>query len=978
MLLALIAAHAVLAALTPLFSRYLKSRAFFLLAIPPALTAAFLLSESGRILSGGNWVEHFEWIPALGVSITLNMGLLQWVLGLIVSIIGVLILLYCRWYFDKKMPSLSGGVLLAFAGSMLGLVTADDLVVLFIFWELTTIFSYLLIGHDPTRRANRGAASTAMVVTTAGGLAMLLGIMALGMEAGTYSLAAITANPPTSVLTGVGAMLMLVGALSKSALIPFHFWLPGAMAAPTPISAYLHAAAMVKAGVYLVAVLAPSFATVPYWRPVVLTLGAATMVVGGWRALRQTDLKLLLAYGTVSQLGFMVFMVGMGTKAGALAGMGMVISHALFKSTLFMIVGIIDHSAGTRDLNKLSGVGYRVPWLALLGGLAALSMAGMPPLIGFITKEAAFEALTYLVAGDQYAVTPLVAAVLAFALVFGSALTVAYSLRWWWGAFASKDDGPVLDWHQPAWGMTAIPGLLGLASLVGGFWGGPLTDLLRPYAESLPFGQPSHGFALWHGVSGPLLMSAVALVSGVVLFYFRGQISRIQATFPSATSSEELFHRSMRGLDRLAVETTARAQAGSLPVYLGTILVTFTVLATVALTQIQFWPNLRWFDHPAQLAIAIVMSLAALTAAKSRGRVRGVLLVSVTGYGLAAVFLTWGAPDLALTQVLVETVTLVVFVLVIRKLPRYFTNRPLSSSRWWRALLAGAVGTVATLIALVSVGSRIHDPVSEAWWDTADEIGFGKNIVNVALVDTRAWDTFGEVSVLVIAATGVASLIFLQSRVSKLTRTEEALAKRNIKREADHSPAVWLRAGQTMSPLVRSLMFEVVTRFLFWVFVIFSLYLLLAGHNAPGGGFAGGLVAGMALMIRYLAAGRHELDEAAPFDAGRLLGAGLVIAVATAIAPVFFGGAVLQSYDHYLDPPGPDQITAFGLTIPLFGELHVVSSTLFDIGVYLIVVGTILDIARSAGSGIDVHQLQDDAPTPYLNSAKALPGGRRR
>lgn len=977
MLIALIAAHAVLAICTPAFSRFLGTRTFFILALPPLATAAFLVAKASTVLAGGVHQESLSWIPSLDIALNFRIGLVQWLLGMIVSIVGVLVLLYCRWYFEDRMPNLSGGVLLAFAGAMIGLVTADDLVVLFVFWELTTIFSYLLIGHDPTRRANRGAAHTAMVVTTAGGLAMLLGIIALGNQAGTFSLSAIVEHPPMTSLAYAGALLMLVGALSKSALVPFHFWLPGAMAAPTPISAYLHAAAMVKAGVYLVAVLAPAFSGVPYWRPTVLILGATTMVVGGWRALRQTDLKLLLAYGTVSQLGFMVLLVGMGTKAGALAGLGMVVAHALFKSTLFMIVGIIDHSAGTRDLTQLSGLGRRAPMLATLGGLAALSMAGMPPLIGFITKEAAFESVVYLVRGDQYAITPLAGMFLATALVFGSALTVAYSLRWWWGAFASKDTGSPLQWHSPAVAMVAIPGGLGLASLIGGFLGTPLTTALSRYAQTVQFGEPSHGFGLWHGITAPLIMSVIALVSGIALFWFRSDIARIQATFPKTTSMEEAYHSSMKLLDRLAVETTARVQRGSLPVYLGTIFVTFVVLSVVALMDIRFWPRVTWADSLAQLVVCCVIVTAAFAAAKSRGRVRGIVLTGATGYGLAVIFLMWGAPDLALTQLLVETVALVVFILVVRKLPRYFTNRPLSSSRWWRVLLAGAVGTTVTLIALVSAGARLNRPISETWYQAAYEIGFGHNVVNVALVDIRAWDTFGEISVLVIAATGVASLIFLQTRAGDLSPTA-TLASKDRKLEADSSPAVWLRAGQTMSPFARSLIFEVVTRILFWLLVLMSVYLLIAGHNAPGGGFAGGLVAGMALMIRYLSAGRHELDDAAPFDAGRLLGSGLLLAIGTAIAPVFFDGAIFQSYDMYLNLPGPDSITILGRDYFFMGELHLVTSTVFDIGVYLVVVGTLLDLARSLGSGIDTHQLQDRAPTPLPDSTKALPGGRYR
>lgn len=961
MLYALITAHAVLGALTPLLVRRLGARVYYVLALAPLVAGVWLTLQAPHIIAGNAYVETYQWIPALDVDLTLRMGLVQWVLAMIVTWVGTLVLLYSRWYFDGMTTGRSAAILTAFAGAMLGLVTADNLVVLFIFWELTTVFSYLLIGHDPTRRANRGAAQTALIVTTTGGLAMLVGIVAIWSVSGTLSLQQIIADPPTGTLATVGALLMLVGALSKSALVPFHFWLPGAMAAPTPISAYLHAAAMVKAGVYLVAVLAPAFADAPFWRPIVMLLGTATMVLGGWRALRQTDLKLLLAYGTVSQLGFMVLLLGIGTEAAALAGLGLVIAHALFKSCLFMCVGIIDHSAGTRDIRELNGVGYRVPWLALVAGLAAMSMAGIPPLVGFLTKEAAFEAITYLALGDVREITPLAAAALALALVFGSALTVAYSLRWWWGAFAPKDGGPVLTWHRPAAAMATAPMLLSLAGLALGFLGPQLTELLTPYAMAVGTGKASHGFELWHGFSLPLVMSTIAILGGVVLFIFRRRIARVQATFPPTVTAEELYHRSMHGIDRIAVEVTARSQRGSLSIYLGTILVTLVALSTYAMLRIRVWPTYRLYDQWPQLLVAAVIITAAFLAATSRGRIRAVLLVGVTGYGLALLFAFGGAPDLALTQVLVETVTLVVFVLVVRKLPRYFTNRPLSSTRWWRVLVAVVTGTVVTLISLVSVGSRVRNPISDAWYEAAYEFGYGKNIVNVALVDTRAWDTFGEISVLVIAATGVASLIFLRSRAVKVVTTKKVFESREDEPQADNAPGVWLRAGQTLSPTVRSVVFEVVTRVLFGVMIMVSIYLLLAGHNWPGGGFAGGLVAGMALMIRYLAAGRYELDEAAPFDAGRLLGGGLLMAMVAAIGPLFLGGTILQSFDIHLH-------------IPLLGELHLVSSTIFDIGVYLVVVGMILDVVRSLGSGIDQHASEEIAPVPIPDSTKALPG----
>lgn len=956
MILTLVAAHLAVGCLAPLLARLLGSRAFWLAALLPATAFGWLVSLQPQIASGAGYTESLSWIPALGISLDARIGVVQWVLGLIVTGIGALILFYCRWYFQPSAAATRClGLMTAFAGVMLGLVTADNLMLLYVHWELTTVFSYLLVGNDYTRRANRSAATTALIVTTVGGLAMLVGLIILGVTAGTLSLAGILQAPPPGLLPALGALLMLVGALSKSALAPFHFWLPGAMAAPTPVSAYLHAAAMVKAGVYLVMVLAPVFATVPGWRPAVCVLGAATMLLGGWRSLRQVDLKLLLAYGTVSQLGFLVLLAGLGTRAGALAALAMTVAHALFKSTLFLTVGIIDHSAGTRDLTKLSGVGRRAPALAVAAGLAAASMAGLPPLLGFISKEAALESLVLLADdGGGIGATPGLAVLLTAAVVTGSALTVAYSLRFVWGAFADRP-GVAGAWHDQGQGIRLAPYLLAALCLAGGFLGEPLTRLYEGYAATVPTGTPGYGLALWHGLTLPLGLSAVALASGFWLFWRREAVEALQATFPHFVDADEWYKRSMRLLDGLGVEVTARVQSGSVAAYLSVIV--GVVLAGVGGTLLvaTAWPErVLWFDNVGQPLVGAVMVTAAVLAAMARGRVRAVLLVGVTGYGAALLFLLHGAPDLALTQMLVESVTLVVFLLLMRHLPKYFTDRPLRSARWLRVLLAGGLGATVTGFAVLTAAARRHEPASTVLQTAAKEFGYGTNIVNVILVDTRAWDTIGEISVLAIAATGVASLIFLRGRVQPLG--ERAL------RTPETAPgaAVWLRGSQSLDPASRSLVFEVTTRILFGIMIVASVYLLLAGHNAPGGGFAGGLVAGMALVIRYLAAGRTELNEAAPFDAGKLLGAGLVLSVLSALAPIALGGRIFQSFDAYVRTP--------------LGEMHLVSSTVFDVGVYLVVIGVLLDFVRSLGAGIDLQAAEETAPLPEPESTRTVPG----
>ncbi len=974
----LIAVHFVLACLTPLLVRLLRARAFFVLALAPAAAFGYLCTIGPDVLAGNVVAEQVSWIPGLGIELSFAVGTLQWVLALLVSGIGALVLFYCRWYFGADAPARTAAVLCAFAGAMLGLVGADDLIVLYVFWELTTVFSYLLVGHNPTAQANRRAALTALIVTTFGGLAMLVGLLLLGARAQTYSISAIMADPPSGTAVAVAMILILAGALTKSALVPFHFWLPGAMAAPTPVSAYLHAAAMVKAGVYLVALLAPVFAASPGWRPVVLLLGSATMLLGGWRALRQYDIKVLLAYGTVSQLGFLIVLTGLGTRAGALAGLAMVIAHALFKAALFLIVGIVDHQAGTRDLRRLSGVGAQLKVTCVAAILAGASMAAVPPLTGFVTKEGAFEAVALLLHhGDQTSIGPLPAVALLIALAAGSVLTVAYTLRFVWGAFARKSPrvaalsptpGEWTDDITPvrpaAAGFVAAPALLALLCLAGGFLGHPLTEALSGYADRARVGEPSHGLALWHGLGVPLLVSVIALAGGVVLFVFRGRVAHAQATFPRVRSAEDVYQSLMRGLDRLAVETTALTQRGSLPIYLGAILLVVIVLPGSALVGLRAWPSsARAFDNPGQLVVGALMIIAAGLAATSRGRVKAVLLVGVTGYGVAVLFMLHGAPDLALTQMLVETVTLVVFVLVLRKLPAYFTSRPLRSTRWWRLAVAVGVGAVVALAGYAVSGARVATPVSAAYQQAAYTFGYGKNIVNVTLVDIRAWDTIGELSVLVVAATGVASLIFLRTRYTELdapTRRDRGSANRL---GSTSGRTTWLRAGRTLSPAARSIIFEVVIRLLFPVMILCSLFYLFSGHNNPGGGFAAGLIAGLALVIRYLAGGRSELDEAAPVDAGRLLGLGLLISGLSALAPVPFGGKVLQSYAVDLHLGVLSEVhTPFG-ALPLLGEIHLVTSLFFDIGVYLVVIGVMLDLARSLGSGIDQHAAENRSPS---------------
>ncbi|GGM34264.1 putative cation antiporter NADH dehydrogenase subunit [Micromonospora sonchi] len=925
-MLVLLILHLGAALVAPLLVRRWGPRACFPLALVPATAFGWALARTPAVVDGGAVVETYGWIPRLGLNVDLRMTTLSWLMTLLIGGVGALVLLYSGRYFPPEAVGTAryAGVMVAFAGAMLGLVFADDLLLLYVCWELTTVFSYLLIGHSTERRSSRLAAAQALIVTTSGGLAMLVGFIMLGHHAGTYRWSELVGRPlPGGAYLVVAVLLILLGALSKSAVLPFTSWLPVAMAAPTPVSAYLHAAAMVKAGVYLLGLLAPVLALVGPWRPVVLVAGLATMMVGGWAALRQTDLKLLLAYGTLSQLGLLTAVVGTGTADAALAGVAMLLAHALFKAALFLVVGVIDHGAGTRDLRELSGLWRTAPVLAGVALLAAASMAGLPPLVGFVAKEAIFAAFT-----DR----PLALAV----LVAGTALTVAYSIRFYWGAFATRRAVAPTELGRVAAPMLVPPALLAVAGLVAGPAAGGLERLLRPYAELL---GPTHGhLALWPGLNLALGLSALAVAGGVVLFALRGPLAPALARLRSPVAGLQGYEWISHRFDRAAVDITSVTQRGALPQYLGLILIVLVAVPGGTLLLLRPWEQpLALWANPAQPVVLLVISVAALLAVGASRRLTAMLLVGVTGYGTAMLFVLYGAPDLALTQFLVETMTIAIFVLVLRRLPERFSVRPLRRARWARRAIGVTVGATVAGLAVAATTGRREPSISEQFPQLAVEQGHGRNVVNVTLVDIRAWDTLGELTVLVAAATGVASLIFLGSRIGPRPRRLGA-----GQQETFAGRPVWLRGGTTLSERQRSLVLEVITRLIFHIAVLFSFYLLFSGHNAPGGGFAGGLVASLALTMRYLAGGRQELAEAAPIGAGTVLGLGLAVAAGSGVLSLLIGGVVLGS-------------AKIDLWLPLIGNFYLVTSLFFDIGVYLVVIGLALDVLRSLGAEVDRH-----------------------
>ena len=750
--LGILALHAVIGLAAPVTARRLGPRVFLLCALAPLATLIWAAALA-EVLNGGTVTQRVSWVGALGIGIDLRLDGFSLLMVALISGVGVLIFLYSRWYFSPR-PGLGrfAGTLTVFAGSMLGIVLADNLLAVYVFWELTSITSYLLIGFEDEKAAARSAALQAILITGAGGLAMLGGFVLLGEAAGTYSLSAILADPPTGGSVAAGLVLVLLGAFTKSAQVPFHSWLPAAMAAPTPVSAYLHSATMVKAGVYLIARFGPAFAGLFwFWRPAIAVVGLATMLIGGLRALRQHDLKLLLAYGTVSQLGFMVVLIGMGHPELTYAGAAMILAHGLFKATLFLLVGIIDHQTHTRDLRKLSGLGRRHPAMFAIAAIAAASMAGLPPLFGFVAKEAVLEASLHE-AG----------ALITATIVAGSILTFAYGARFVWGAFADRETvhgppesaRPALGFLLPALVLTILTVIVGLAPQT-------VSPLVEAAAAALGAGQQG-GLSLWHGFTPALGLSAVTVAAGAALFVLRDKVERRQERMRFRYSAEDAYGGLLRGLNHAAGRITGLVQNGSLPVYVAVILVTAVALPSSALlTRGGEFADIRLAESPLQAAVAGAVLVTALYLARATQRMVAVLLLGAMGFGVAMLFVIQGAPDLALTQLLVETLAVVIFVLVLKHLSPSFKPVKWRLGKALRVIVAAGVGTFVAAFTLLAANSGSTRHVSREYVERALPEGGGANVVNVVVTDFRGLDTLGEITVVIVAAFGIASLVLV-------------------------------------------------------------------------------------------------------------------------------------------------------------------------------------------------------------------------
>jgi multicomponent Na+:H+ antiporter subunit A len=732
----------------------LRRKAFLIGGIGPLAALLWGAWHAWDVLDGGFVHESIDWVPALGLGIDLRFDAFSLLMLLLVSGIGTLVFAYALGYFgDTAHAGRLAGILTLFAGAMLGLVLSDNLLLLYVCWELTSVTSYLLIGGDGRDSAARAAALHALLVTSLGGLAMLAGFVLLGQQAGTYQMSELLADPPTGPLVATALVLVLVGAFTKSAQYPFHGWLPAAMVAPTPVSAYLHSAAMVKAGIYLVARFAPVFAAVGVWRPLVVAVGLVTMVAGGLRALRRDDLKQLLAFGTVSQLGFLMVLLGIGQPAATAAGCALLLAHGLFKAALFMVVGIVDHQAHTRNMRELPPLGAGWRPTKVVAVLSAASMAALPPLAGFLAKESAYEAFVHGGVGDRL--------VLAGIMV-GSILTVAYSSRLVAGLLRPE----LLTPPRPVRAAAPAPTLsflapaivLAVATVVLGVVPGVFSELVGSGARALD-GVASADLYLWHGFTLPLALSALTVLAGAALFVARRRVAAVQAALAPSWSTTDAYDAAVRGLTRAAGVTTGVVQSGSLPIYVAVIMLTAAVVPGLGLVLGSWWPG--W---PDLVGVAVYVPVAALliggavAATFATRRFTAALLLGSVGYGMALLFVVQGAPDLALTQFAVETLSVVLFLLVLRRLPDRFERRTPALGHALRIGVSAAAGVFVFAMAIAAAGARTEDPVSVAMTRQALPDGGGRNIVNVILVDFRGLDTLGEITVLVVAAIGATAL----------------------------------------------------------------------------------------------------------------------------------------------------------------------------------------------------------------------------
>ena len=890
-----------------------------------------LMPSIGEVMQGATLLWQYDWLAAAGLSLSFRLDGLGLLFSLMILVIGLLVILYARYYLSASDPmGRFYAYLLLFQGSMLGVVLSENLIQLVIFWELTSISSFMLISYWSHRDDAREGARMALAITGAGGLAMLAGFILLGEIVGSYELSVvlqsgdIIQNHPWYVPSLV---LILLGVFTKSAQFPFHFWLPHAMAAPTPVSAYLHSATMVKAGVFLLARLFPALSDSFEWTLLVGGAGLITLLLGAYTALFKHDLKGLLAYSTISHLGLITLLFGIGTPLAAVAGVFHIMNHATFKASLFMAAGIIDHEAGSRDMRKLNGLWKYMPYTAVLAMVAAAAMAGVPLLNGFLSKEMFFAKTVYISIEGAIPWLPL------FATLAG-AFAVAYSLRFIHDVFFNGEpiDLPKTPHEPPRWMKVPVEVLVVICLAVGilpAWTFGPL--LATAAGATLQADLPEYSLSIWHGVNPALIMSLVALVAGGLIYALRRPLFRWHERTIGRIDARTYYQWLEEALFRGAAWLNGVLQRATLQ---RMVLVLVLGAGMLALSGFRgFGPlggdvQLTPFDPISLLAAAILCIAAVGTVLLHRQRLLALLLLSVVGLIVALTFVKFSAPDLALTQLSVEVVTVVLLLLALYFLP---ARTPVESSagRRGRDLVVSIVAGLGASALTWAVLTRPYESIAGFFLDNSVPGGGGTNVVNVILVDFRGFDTLGEITVLAIAAIGIFALL----DGLRLTAPE-----------ADSSGRRW---SWDVHPVVMASF----SRLLLPLALLVAVFVLLRGHNLPGGGFIAGLITAIALITQYLANGIAWTGSRMSARLHPMIGIGLLIATATGLASWVFGYPFLTSTFTYLH-------------WPLVGKFEVASAMLFDLGVFMVVVGVTLVILLRLGHLHDVNRPHTTAGKP--------------
>ena len=880
------------------------------------IALAFLFPFIAGVFSGQVVVQSVSWIPqlesGLGLDFAFRLDGLGLLFVLLILCIGLLIILYARYYLSERDDmGRFYAYLLMFMGSMLGIATSENIIQLLIFWELTSLSSFLLISYWQTRHESRMGARMALAVTGGGGLALLGGFILLGEIVGSYNLTDILGSGDlirAHDLYLPMLILVLLGAFTKSAQFPFHFWLPNAMAAPTPVSAYLHSATMVKAGVFLLARLFPALSGTSAWFWLVCITGLATLVIAAYIAMFKHDLKGLLAYSTISHLGLITLLFGIGTPMAALAGTFHIINHAIFKASLFMAAGIIHHETGTRDMRILSGLWKYMPHTGLLAMVAAASMAGVPLFNGFLSKEM-FFAETLSVADQSWGW------VLPAAATLAGIFAVAYSLRFIHNVFFGEisPDLPKQPHEPPRWMKVPIEILVTLCLLVGIFPAFTVEPILAVAASSVLQGPvPDHDLAIWHGFNTALYMSITALVGGVIFYLIRRPLFALQERLDKWLSFKALYELLLAKLFYLANAAVRFLDKQSLQRMVLIFMLFILALGLSGLSGMDASYSLTGgratlpMDGISLLVALVIMIAAVATAVMHRQRLVSLILLGTVGLGVSLVFVKFSAPDLALTQLSVEVVTIVLMLLALYFLPQ---ESPNESGGWLRsrdAIIASAAGGGVALL-VWAVLTRPYETIADYFLENSLPAGGGTNVVNVILVDFRGYDTLGEITVLGLAGLGIYAMLE-QLKLAGSSHDGQGRAW-----DTDMHPVIMASFARLLLPLA----------------LLVSLFILLRGHNLPGGGFIAGLITAVALVMQYLANGVVWTQERIPFNLQALIGYGLLIATVTGLASWLFGHPFLTStFSH--------------IHWPVIGEFELASAMAFDLGVYLVVVGATL------------------------------------